>query len=127
MPGVKEYIDREAVMKILRGYSLENPSALGRHSGAVDVAMSAVEQISAADVAPVVHGRWIDNGIPESMLSRCSVCGFGCGAYTFKFCPMCGAKMDAPDIDVGHTAEHCVSCGDVIPEGRQVCPKCEGE
>lgn len=24
------------------------------------------------------------------------------------------------------TAEHCVCCGDVIPEGRQVCPKCEG-
>lgn len=23
------------------------------------------------------------------------------------------------------TAEHCVSCGDVIPEGRQVCSKCE--
>ena len=22
-------------------------------------------------------------------------------------------------------AEHCVVCGDVIPEGRQVCPKCE--
>lgn len=26
----------------------------------------------------------------------------------------------APD-----NAEHCVCCGDVIPEGRQVCPKCE--
>lgn len=24
-------------------------------------------------------------------------------------------------------AEHCVCCGDVIPEGRQVCPKCEEE
>lgn len=26
----------------------------------------------------------------------------------------------APD-----NAEHCICCGDVIPEGRQVCPKCE--
>ena len=25
----------------------------------------------------------------------------------------------------GENAEHCVSCGDVIPEGRQVCPACE--
>lgn len=23
-------------------------------------------------------------------------------------------------------ADRCVCCGDVIPEGRQVCPKCEG-
>jgi len=22
-------------------------------------------------------------------------------------------------------AEHCIVCGDIIPEGRQVCPKCE--
>lgn len=22
-------------------------------------------------------------------------------------------------------AEHCVACGDVIPEGRQICPQCE--
>ena len=48
----------------------------------------------AADVAPVVHGKWIDNGIPESMLSECSVCGFPCGACTAKYCPKCGAKMD---------------------------------
>lgn len=47
-----------------------------------------------ADVAPVVHGRWVDNGIPGSMLSGCSVCGFTCGAYSFFYCPNCGARMD---------------------------------
>lgn len=25
----------------------------------------------------------------------------------------------------GKNAEHCVCCGDIIPEGRQVCPICE--
>ena len=50
--------------------------------------------IPAADVAPVVHGRWVDNGIPGSMLSGCSVCGFTCGAYSFFYCPNCGARMD---------------------------------
>ena len=44
--------------------------------------------------AAVVHGRWVDNGIPDSMLSGCSVCGFTCGAYSFNYCPNCGAKMD---------------------------------
>ena len=45
------------------------------------------------DAAPVRRGEWVDNGIPESMLSACSVCGFPCGAYTFNYCPNCGADM----------------------------------
>ena len=45
----------------------------------------------------VMHGRWIDNGIPDSVLSGCSACGFTCGAYTFNYCPNCGAKMDGEE------------------------------
>ena len=56
-----------------------------------------VDNVPAADVAPVVHGRWIDNGIPESTLCGCSACGFTCGAYTFSYCPNCGARMDASE------------------------------
>ena len=47
----------------------------------------------AADVAPVVHGRWI-NGC------ECSVCGNMRGPISekllpyYKYCPTCGAKMD---------------------------------
>ena len=26
----------------------------------------------------------------------------------------------------GENADRCVCCGEIIPEGRQVCPKCEG-
>ena len=49
---------------------------------------------TSSDVAPVKHGKWGSNGIPDSVLSACSVCGFGCGAYSFQYCPNCGAKMD---------------------------------
>lgn len=28
-------------------------------------------------------------------------------------------------IDAFENAEHCVCCGDVIPEGRQICLRCE--
>lgn len=42
----------------------------------------------------VVHGRWGDNGIPGSILSGCSECGFTCGARSFSYCPNCGARMD---------------------------------
>ena len=47
-----------------------------------------------ANVAEVKHGEWVDNGIQDSMLSGCSLCGFSCGACTFNYCPNCGAKMD---------------------------------
>ena len=55
---------------------------------------AAILKIPSSDVAPVKHGRWGSNGIPDSMLSACSVCGFGCGAYSFQYCPNCGARMD---------------------------------
>lgn len=46
------------------------------------------------DVQPVVCGRWVDNSkVPDSILSECSQCGYSCGAYTFNFCPNCGADM----------------------------------
>ena len=44
--------------------------------------------------APVVHGRWQSNGIHGSVLCRCSECHYDAAAYSFRYCPMCGAKMD---------------------------------
>ena len=52
-----------------------------------------VNNVSAADVAPVVHGQWV-NGC------QCSVCGDRHGPYNsrhkpyYNYCPNCGAKMD---------------------------------
>ena len=52
------------------------------------------DEIPAADVAPVRHGRWDENG-------RCTNCGghapFWCMASTYyksPWCHECGAKMD---------------------------------
>lgn len=56
----KEYIDREEVIKILEQYDLSSGSTLGCHSGAIECAISAIEMLPAADVTPVVHGRWIE-------------------------------------------------------------------
>ena len=81
-----EYIDRKGVIELItRRY--ENP----------EICEAEINNIPAADVAPVVHGRWIDNGIKDSMLFGCSVCGFTCGALTFNYCPICGAKMDVTE------------------------------
>ena len=39
------------------------------------------------------HGVWKETDIPESILCKCSVCNFNLGAYSFNFCPNCGADM----------------------------------
>lgn len=49
------------------------------------------------DAVPVMHGRWVNNGIPYSMLSGCSVCGCTYGSSGFRYCPHCGAKMDGDE------------------------------
>lgn len=79
-----EYIDLEALRDAL--YDADAITMNG---------VKILNQFPSADVAQVRHGRWGSNGIPDSMLSACSVCGFGCGAYSFQYCPNCGARMDA--------------------------------
>lgn len=53
-----------------------------------------VNNVSAADVAPVVHGRWDDSF--DGITPFCSVCGrtHKCFNRTPNYCPNCGAKMD---------------------------------
>ena len=38
-------------------------------------------------------GEWQKSDIPESMLCKCSKCGWQLGAYTHNFCANCGADM----------------------------------
>lgn len=72
-----EYIKREAVIDLItRRY--ENP----------EICTQEINSIPAADVAPVVHGRWIKG----SSNPYCSECFVECRDET-PFCPNCGAKM----------------------------------
>ena len=54
-----------------------------------DDAMNIVEEMSKVDVAPVVHGEW-----KWSHGGECSECGFHNSNFDYRYCPMCGAKMD---------------------------------
>lgn len=52
--------------------------------------------LSAYDVVPVLHGRWVktigENGVTSAC--RCNLCGFEDNRYSlFNYCPNCGAKM----------------------------------
>ena len=65
----------------------------------VNHAIQCIKEAPAADVAPVRHGRWIDN-------TFCSCCGGfdeddeGNIIQSFhNCCPACGALMDGKEVD----------------------------
>ena len=83
-----ECIEREAVIDLItRRY--ENP----------EICTQEINSIPAADVAPVVHARWVDAG---RGIKACSNCNHGIKehmACANHYCPNCGAKMDGGDND----------------------------
>ena len=95
-----EYIEREALLK--HAIALNNPHELGENV----VPVSDIEGFPAADVAEVVHGRWILLGKNEhdyetSVEEKCSLCGRYVYRYDTElqdnYCPNCGCKMDKED------------------------------
>ena len=89
-----EYIEREAAVKVFNNFDAGRADSPPFTLLTPEEFAEYLYELPTADVAPVVHGRWVDNGIPDSMLSGCSVCGFTCGSSSFFYCPKCGAKMD---------------------------------
>lgn len=95
-----EYIEREAVEKFIED-GLNNQDVAKRFGHDAIEIMAEVHYMPAADVAPVVHGRWIsfldgDHIMPERYY-RCSRCG-RVESRRQPYCH-CGAKMDGGDSD----------------------------
>lgn len=107
-----EYIDRKAFKKSVEEHYCKPCKAEGKdHNGCwcracwVDDMLDEVDCFQpAADVAPVVHGRWIDI-LNVDMVSKtgeclgnatvCSVCLYiNQDLFKTNYCPNCGAKMD---------------------------------
>lgn len=93
-----EYIERKAIRmayeKLTRSYVNGNPYIADWRFDEM------IEELPAADVAPVRHAKWVDN--------HCTACGmmpmgdemwknYDCEAPLFErfmdYCPSCGAKM----------------------------------
>ena len=88
---IVEYIEKEAAIRDLLN---DSPEQVGYSR---EDAADCIRYMDAADVAPVRHARWDENG-------RCSNCGghapFWCMASTYyksPWCQECGAKMDLED------------------------------
>ena len=93
--GMKEYIERAAAMDAILGLTIADP-AVAQYADAVCYHL---QNLPAADVAEVRHGRWEMapcNGVYDM---RCSACGFcpGIRFFSSNYCPDCGARMDKED------------------------------
>ena len=91
-----EYIEREAaVTSVLRMRKPENSVAQNRMLSIIQMDML---KLPAADVAPVVHARWIDDGRGIIICPECKR-GYNLVPKFTNYCPACGAKMDGGDRD----------------------------
>lgn len=93
-----EYVKRAAIMEFpVRKYHCDKKHANEHFIFGIESVLEYVENLPAADVAPVVHTRWAHLGGDEWC---CPVCGFVItteGSWdkpTKKYCEDCGAKMD---------------------------------
>lgn len=103
-----EYIERE---EIRRGYEKLIRSYVNGDSYIADWRFDEmIENLPATDVAPVVHGRWIEmEFLMPHPYYTCSVCGKdiymeetgdpASDLFTYTYCPQCGAKMDERSIN----------------------------
>lgn len=92
---MEEYVAKSVLKKELNISNL--------HSGIVSALQNIVDEIPAADVQEVKHGKWLlerePNGKPYCF--HCSACDSDFGRISIvsatPFCPWCGAKMGEED------------------------------
>lgn len=107
-----ECIKRERVLEILNdigGCGAEPGTWDDGYDSAINAAYDAVQSEPAVDAAPVVHGKWIDDD-SDYTFAACSICKTAYEVATeqeaekglwdafmcsYRYCPNCGAKMDA--------------------------------
>lgn len=94
-----EYIERAAIMEFpIRKDHCDKEHANEHFIFGIESVLEYVENLPAADVAPVVHGHFVHDG-PRFNHGvdwwHCSNCGrLASGVETrFDYCPWCGARM----------------------------------
>lgn len=88
-----EYIERGAFIELVKDIPMWG-----------SVAAMFADRIPAADVAPVVHARWVQDADGDWYCTNCdevvAICESGRErTYRKLYCPNCGAKMDGGNSD----------------------------
>lgn len=85
------YVSKDVLYKLCEG------------NGTFRLHVSHIDQMKDADVAPVVHGRWVHLGGDEWACSSCGfvICTDGDREKpSAKYCQGCGAKMDLKEASL---------------------------
>lgn len=95
-----DYIDRQAALDCFTyesGDMIPETLETGEENTiSVKTVKAVLRSIPAADVAPVVRGRWIFND--DWWEFRCTNCHKSIGNIEkYKYCPHCGARMDGTE------------------------------
>lgn len=96
-----EYIERGALMQFpIRRDHYDRKNGNKHFINGIESVLEYAENLPAADVAPVVHGRW-NNMDGYKTRKVCSECGWDVPEYGkfYSYCPNCGAKMDGGNGD----------------------------
>ena len=91
-----EYIDKETALSLVQPDAPEDEKSTVTIATAKKLVRSIIYRTSTADVAPVIHGRWLYKGDSDNMWV-CSRCGRGVNNNPEGidlYCYHCGAKMD---------------------------------
>lgn len=101
-----KYIKCEAALAMIRPDDPNDERCAVTVATAKRLIRHALAAAPAADVAPVVHGRWIHSRYEDCSeqfeLVKCSQCNHEAYAMAFyvrggNYCPNCGAKMNGGD------------------------------
>lgn len=100
MSGNREYIDREAVLCVIKEL-FERSDPVGEEQLGILKIHRVVREHPASDVAPVVHEEWDETKYPF-----CNVC------------PRCGVVIDRTCIKSNSgKLNYCPNCGAVMKKG----------
>ena len=93
---MSDYIERQAVIDAIHcDITITGRQNAELVASTIGAFVDRVKSLPSADVVPVVHARWV-NYSPVTI--KCSRCGHVIHDWRYsecKYCPNCGAKMDA--------------------------------
>ena len=94
-----EYIERDMYYQKINGLSKGGCGDYPLYCLAINDCMNVLNEMPAADVAPVRHGRWVKEKSDVLIHWHCSVCEkcYFLEEPNADYCPHCGAKMDGGD------------------------------
>lgn len=97
---MKEYITKDRAKQFVCGHCNEVCSEKPCEPRDCDW-MAFIDKEPAADVAPVVHGRWIEQEkYTFGVMYDCSICDNRIldNGHSWNYCPNCGAIMDVEEL-----------------------------